>query len=47
MNIPGWRMHELSGNLEGHWAVWVNANWRLTFRFEDGDAILVNYQDYH
>lgn len=47
MNVPGWRLHELSGNLAGHWAVWVNGNWRLTFRFEDGDVILVDYQDYH
>ena len=47
MNAPGWRLHALSGNLEGHFAITVNGNWRLTFRFEDGDAILVNYQDYH
>ncbi|HEV6964163.1 type II toxin-antitoxin system RelE/ParE family toxin [Roseateles sp.] len=47
MNIPGWRLHPLSGKLEGHWAVSVSGNWRLTFRFEDGDAILVDYQDYH
>ncbi len=47
MNLPGWKMHELSGNLAGHWSVWVNANWRLTFKFEAGDAILVDYQDYH
>ena len=47
MNLPGWRLHALSGKLEGHWAVSVNGNWRLTFRFEDGDAILVDYQDYH
>jgi proteic killer suppression protein len=37
----------LSGGIEGHWAVTVSGNWRLTFRFEDGDAILVDYQDYH
>jgi proteic killer suppression protein len=44
MNLPGWRLHRLS---TGHWSIWVNGNWRLTFDFEDGDAILVDYQDYH
>jgi proteic killer suppression protein len=34
-------------NLENHWAVSVSGNWRLTFRFEGEDAILVDYQDYH
>ncbi len=47
MNLPGWRLHELSGKLAGHWSVTVSGNWRLTFRFEDGDAILADYQDYH
>jgi toxin HigB-1 len=47
MNVPGWDLHPLSGKLAGHWSVWVNGNWRLTFRFEDEDAILVDYQDYH
>ena len=47
MNVPGWKLHALKGELAGHWAVSVNGNWRLTFKFEDGDAILVDYQDYH
>lgn len=47
MNVPGWHLHPLSGELAGHWSIRVNGNWRLTFRFEDGDAILVDYQDYH
>jgi proteic killer suppression protein len=47
MNIPGWRLHALSGDLSGHWSVWVNGNWRLTFSFDGEDAILVDYQDYH
>lgn len=46
MNVPGWRLHLLSGNLTGHFSVWVNGNWRMTFTFEDGDAVLVDYQDY-
>lgn len=47
MNIPGWRLHPLKGELAGHWSVWVNGNWRLTFAFEGVDAVLVHYQDYH
>jgi toxin HigB-1 len=47
MNIPGWRMHALSGQLIQHYAVWVNANWRITYAFEEGDVILLDYQDYH
>ena len=47
MNVPGWKFHGLAGNLAGHYSVTVNGNWRLTFTFEDGDAVLVNYQDYH
>lgn len=47
VNVPGWRLHPLTGNLAGHWSVWVNGNWRLTFRFRDGDAELVDYRDYH
>ena len=47
MNVPGWRLHPLVGSLAGHHSVVVNGNWRLTFRFDDGDAVLVDYQDYH
>lgn len=47
MEAPGWGLHQLSGDLKGHWSVKVNGNWRLTFRFEGEDAILVDYQDYH
>lgn len=47
MNVPGWGLHPLQGKLVGHWSVSVNGNWRLTFKFENGDAILVDYQDYH
>jgi proteic killer suppression protein len=47
LKTPGWRLHPLTGNLEGHWSIRVNGNWRLTFRFEGEDAILVDYQDYH
>lgn len=47
MDLPGWKLHPLSKDLKGHWSVWVNGNWRLTFAFEGSDAILVDYQDYH
>ena len=47
MDLPGWRWHLLSGDLAGHWSVRVDGNWRLTFAFEGGDAVLVDYQDYH
>lgn len=47
MNVPGWKLHPLSGDLDGHWAVWVSGNWRLTFAFEGEDIILIDYQDYH
>ena len=47
MNIAGWKWHPLTGELEGHWAISVNGNWRLTFGFKGEDAVLVDYQDYH
>ena len=47
MALPNWRLHLLKGALLGHWSVWVNGNWRLTFRFEEQDAVVVDYQDYH
>ena len=47
MNLPGWKWHRLTGDLQGYWSVWVDKNWRLTFTFEGIDAVLVNYQDYH
>ncbi|TAN29886.1 MAG: hypothetical protein EPN31_05260 [Castellaniella sp.] len=48
MDLPGWNLHPLKGqNLNGHWSVWVNGNWRLTFTFDGQDATLVDYQDYH
>lgn len=45
--IPSFRAHPLKGNLAGHWSIWVNGNWRITFRFLDADVELVDYQDYH
>jgi len=45
--IPSFRTHQLKGDLAGHWSIWVNGNWRVTFRFVDGDVEVVDYQDYH
>lgn len=47
MNISGWRLHALAGNLLGHYSITVNGNWRMTFMFEGEHAVLVDYQDYH
>jgi len=47
MGAPSWDLHPLSGNLDKHWSVSVNGNWRMTFSFDGGDAILLNYQDDH
>lgn len=47
MDIPGWKLHPLKGDLRGHWSVSVSGNWRLTFRFDGQDAELVDYLDYH
>ena len=47
IDLPGLRLHPLKGRLQGHYAVTISGNWRVTFRFEDGDAVDVDYQDYH
>lgn len=45
--VPPWRLHPVKGVLEGHWAVWVDENFRLTFRFEGKNVVEVDYRDYH
>lgn len=47
MQIPGFRLHPLKGDMQGRWSVTVNANWRLTFEFKNGDAYVLDYEDYH
>ncbi|WP_275100308.1 type II toxin-antitoxin system RelE/ParE family toxin [Sedimenticola hydrogenitrophicus] len=47
MDLPGLRLHELTGNRSGIWSVTVSGNWRVTFRFDGEDAEVVNYEDYH
>jgi proteic killer suppression protein len=47
MDLPGFRLHPLKGEWKGHYAVSVSGNWRVTFRFEQGRALDVDYVDYH
>jgi len=47
MDLPGFRLHPLKGEWKGFWAVTVRANWRVIFRFVEGDALDVDYVDYH
>jgi proteic killer suppression protein len=47
MEFPGSGLHQLKGDLQGHWSIKVSGNWRVTFCFEGCDAYVVDYQDYH
>jgi proteic killer suppression protein len=47
MDLPGLNLHELKGERKGIWSVKVSGNWRVTFKIKQGDAIDVNYEDYH
>ena len=47
MDVPGFQLHPLKGKLRGRWSVTVNGNWRLTFEFQDGNAYVLDYEDYH
>ena len=47
MDLPGLDLHELKGNRTGTWSVKISGNWRVTFKFRKGDAVGVNYEDYH
>jgi len=47
LDLPSLRLHPLAGKLKGFWAVTVRANWRIVFRFEDGEAFEVDLADYH
>jgi proteic killer suppression protein len=47
LNIPGYKLHPLKGGRKGTWSISVSGNWRLTFEFLDGNAYLLNYEDYH
>ncbi|MCA1942094.1 MAG: type II toxin-antitoxin system RelE/ParE family toxin [Yonghaparkia sp.] len=47
MAIPGFRLHPLKGDRDGRWSITVSGNWRLTFEFRDGNAYVLDYEDYH
>ena len=47
LRIVGWNLHALSGDFNGYWSIKINGNYRIIFRFEDGDAYDVDYLDYH
>ncbi|OQY30208.1 MAG: Killer protein [Candidatus Cloacimonetes bacterium 4572_55] len=47
MNLPGFRLHQMKGDRKKLWAIEVSKNWRITFEFENGDAYIVDYEDYH
>lgn len=47
MDISGFRLHPLKGELRGRWSITVSGNWRLTFEFRDANAYVLNYEDYH
>jgi proteic killer suppression protein len=45
--LPGLRLHQLKGELQGYWSITISGNWRVIFRFERGDAHDVDFVDYH
>jgi proteic killer suppression protein len=47
MDVPGFRLHRLKGALQARWSISVNGNWRITFEFKDGNAYVLDYEDYH
>ena len=47
IDLPGFRLHPLKGARDGLWSITVNGNWRVTFEFVDGNAYILNYEDYH
>jgi len=47
MAIPGFRLHPLKGDQGGRWSITVSGNWRVTFEFREGNAYVLDYEDYH
>ncbi len=47
MDLPGYRLHKLRGNLRGYWSITVSGNWRIVFQFEGGNALNIDLIDYH
>lgn len=47
MDVSGFRLHRVKGDLQARWSISVNGNWRITFEFKDGNAYVLDYEDYH
>ena len=47
LHRPTFKLHPLQGERQGEWSIWVNGNWRVTFRFEGSDVVNVDLEDYH
>tara|TARA_R110002072_G_scaffold196385_1_gene353802 strand:+ start:213 stop:491 length:279 start_codon:yes stop_codon:yes gene_type:complete len=47
MDIPGYQLHPLKGERKGIWSISVSGNWRVTFEFSNGNAFILDYEDYH
>ena len=47
LDLPGYRLHALKGDLAGYWSVTIRANWRIVFRFDGVDVTGVDFLDYH
>ena len=47
MYVPGFALHPLKGEMRGRWSISISGNWRLTFEFKDGNAYVLDYEDYH
>ena len=47
LDIPGYRLHRLSGARKATWSITVSGNWRITFEFKEGNVYIVDYEDYH
>ncbi|MDR1168931.1 MAG: type II toxin-antitoxin system RelE/ParE family toxin [Heliobacteriaceae bacterium] len=47
LEVPSFRLHRLKGDLKGLWSITVQANWRVTFKFENENVYIADYQDYH
>ena len=47
LDLPGYRLHPLKGNMKGYWSISITVNWRIIFRFEEGDAYDIDLIDYH
>ncbi|MCJ8272192.1 MAG: type II toxin-antitoxin system RelE/ParE family toxin [Psychrosphaera sp.] len=47
VDLPGFKLHPLKGDRDGVWSITINGNWRVTFEYVNGNAYILNYEDYH